>query len=563
MTYDKGHRIMGLIEARLGETAFLDFMRLIYVRYQFRILRVKDFQCELEAYTGQPWDEFFRFWLYGPGIVDWSVEKVSVDRSPLSAVLGPRAAACNNGPRTTDDGRYYKVTAILKLKGNCCEPTTLGVCLDGGEGFQVRVPIQPALAVLETDDPPARVVTLPDNRVRVEVIVPSKPTQVAVDPDQLMVDSEPSNNYWKTKVRWRLTPLYTPLEETDVTNAYDRWNVIAGPWLYGPAYNDPWYMRSSMAGLRVGAYRTQQVFGGAYLAYRTDYRDLAAGVDVFKDHWPWPKTQVGFNAERSLTQFSDHQATADRAVVYGRYVFQYGSSLYLPPMQYVEVFGAVQNHYLPWSANVVEGSQRADHQTAVGIHYRVDYLTPYWDPEGGYRFDATYAQGLPISGNDEAFNQVTGRLSAVKWLPDWLGPLSQTRVAGQLYGAVGLPDRAQYFSLGGSQLFRGFDLAERQGSFIWVANLEWRVPLARDLRWDYCDNTVGVRNLYAAAFYDVGDAYLRGHSLGPVAHAVGAGLRMDVAWFSLIERTILRLDVAKTVNAETPTQIWFGVQHPF
>jgi hypothetical protein len=48
-----------------------------------------------------------------------------------------------------------------------------------------------------------------------------------------------------------------------------------------------------------------------------------------------------------------------------------------------------------------------------------------------------------------------------------------------------------------------------------------------------------------------------------VAHAVGGGLRLDVAWFSFIERTILRFDVAKTVNADTPLQFWFGVQHPF
>ena len=29
------------------------------------------------------------------------------------------------------------------------------------------------------------------------------------------------------------------------------------------------------------------------------------------------------------------------------------------------------------------------------------------------------------------------------------------------------------------------------------------------------------------------------------------------------KRTTLRLDVAKTVNAATPVQVWFGVQQPF
>jgi hypothetical protein len=61
----------------------------------------------------------------------------------------------------------------------------------------------------------------------------------------------------------------------------------------------------------------------------------------------------------------------------------------------------------------------------------------------------------------------------------------------------------------------------------------------------------------------VGSAYVAGKQIGDVAHAVGAGLRLDVAWFSFVERTILRLDVAKTVNDGTPVQVWLGVQHPF
>jgi hypothetical protein len=44
---------------------------------------------------------------------------------------------------------------------------------------------------------------------------------------------------------------------------------------------------------------------------------------------------------------------------------------------------------------------------------------------------------------------------------------------------------------------------------------------------------------------------------------VGLGLRVDVAWLGLIERTMLRLDVAKTINSNAPVQFWIGVQHPF
>src|SRR6516165_2589874 len=86
MCYDRGSKIVGMIEYRLGEAAFFDFMRIIYNRYQFRIIRVADFERELEAYTGEDWSEFFQHWLYGAGMSDWCIEKVSMVRSPWSAV---------------------------------------------------------------------------------------------------------------------------------------------------------------------------------------------------------------------------------------------------------------------------------------------------------------------------------------------------------------------------------------------------------------------------------------------------------------------------------------------
>ena len=106
-------------------------------------------------------------------------------------------------------------------------------------------------------------------------------------------------------------------------------------------------------------------------------------------------------------------------------------------------------------------------------------------------------------------------------------------------------------------------MAQRQGSLAWVASAEWRIPIATGITWDVLDHTAGLRNIYLAAFYDVGDAYLRNRQIGPIAHAFGAGVRLDIAWFSFIERSLFRIDVAKTINDNTPVQVWFGVQHPF
>jgi hypothetical protein len=610
MCYDKGSRIVGMIEDRLGTAAYLEFNRHLYRRYRYRILRVKDLQAELETYTGLKWDEFFQRWLYGAGFTDWAVEKVKVERLPEPLPHYSRLIAGlpdDSDEADSDEHRPClctrhkrhpcKVTILLHQKAEYDEETVVGICLDDGkchakcnrEGcpYQVRIPIVPAAGVVELDDPPTRVEPLPDHRVRIEIVLPCRPTQVTVDPDRILPDADPANNYWKPPKRIRFSPLYTFLEETDLTNAYDRWNVLFGPWLFGAPYEDPWYTRSTMIGARAGLYRTQFFSGGIYAAYRTDFRDVVAGIDGMWDHWPWHHTQVGFNFEQRLATFENGDNSAKRGSVFGRYVFEYGDSLYLPPMHYAEMFGVFQQNFLPIPKTTVPGAERYDQTDTLGLHYHLDLLTPYWDPEGGALIDATYSVGLADLNSDHVLQQLTAQASVVKFTPDltafgdrlaaagfwpmadgrWpmavLRWLADTKWAFRAYGAVGLPNRAEYFPLGGSELLRGFDLAQRQGSITWVASAEWRVPLARHVVWDALDHSIGVRNVYAAAFYDVGDAYLKNQSLGPVAHSVGTGLRLDVAWFSFIERTTLRFDVAKTVNADTPVQFWFGIKHPF
>jgi hypothetical protein len=421
----------------------------------------------------------------------------------------------------------------------------------------------------------AVVESLGDHRLRVTVDLPCRPAQIAVDPDQVLVDKNPANNFWRVCPRIRFAPVYTFLEETDLTTAFDRWNILYGPWINSPAYPDPWYTRSPMIGVRAGLYRLQKFNGGVYAALRGDYRDVVAGADGLLDHWPWPRTQAGFNVEQRLLSLQDANDTAFRASAFFRYVLTYGSSLYLPPMQYVESFAAYQDNFLPFPRQRGVGAERYDSMTTAGIHYRVNYLTPYWDAEGGFQLDATYQAGAVdlIGEGSRTHHQVSGQLAMVKGLPDLtdLSPLApglfawlaDTRLAFRLYGAGGLPDRGEYFSLGGGTLLRGYDQRQRQGSLAWVGSVEWRLPVCQDVEYDICDHTLGVRNVNLALFYDAGNVYVRGRSVGPVAHAIGVGLRVDTAIFSFVERATLRLDVAKTVNDATPVQFWFGVQHPF
>jgi hypothetical protein len=586
MAYDKGSRVMGMIEERMGEAAFLDCMRGICNRYQYRVLRVADFRRELEAYTGYSWYEFFRDWLYGPGLTDWAVGDVTVEPPPMCckpAFLCPlkRRRIRDDGPNQLGEAEgRTRVIVILRQKGEINEQTTLGFAMNCCQGYPIRIPILPQAGSYHIDEPPASVEVQPDGKVRVEVLLPEEPTQIAVDPDQILIDKDPTNNYWKPPVRVRFAPIYTFLEETDLTNYYDRWNLIFGPWFYGSVYDEPWYSRTTMVGARVGAYRTQEFDGGVYAAYRTDYRDLVVGTDALWDHVLDPNIQFGFNAERRLTTTLGGDENAFRSAAFGRYIFLQGDSLYLEPAHYLEAFTSYQQNFFPLPKHTVPGGERFDQTTTAGLHYRLDYLTPYWDPEGGFKLDLLYQGGAAGLEKIQGLNEASAQFSTVHYLPDLtpaLGScphvqeavrpalewLADTRVAVRAYGATGLPTKGEFFTLGGDDLFRGFDQSQRQGSTVWVGSLEWRAPLAKGLTWDAFDHVVGLRNIYGAAFYDVGDAYLSGRQVGPVAHAVGGGLRLDVSWFGFVERTMLRFDVAQTINVASPTQFIFGVGAPF
>jgi len=566
--YDRGSRVLSMIEAQMGEAAFLDFIRMLVKKYSFKVIQVVDFRRDLEEYTGRDWGVFFDRWVYGKGMIDWSIEEVRFTDDPSAMTGTPRLLKSQS---LMPQPREESVSVAVRQKGDFVEPTTVEFRKDGTGGYVLKKYLYPNAeggATLED----GTVITKSPDRPDVwwmSVKLPSRPDQVTVDPDRVLMDSDLSNNAWRPTIpRFHATPLYTMLDETDLTNDYDRWNFGVGPWVGGALYPDPWYVRSTMFGVRAGAYRTQVFTGGIYAAYRTDYRDAVLGVDGLWDHCFHPRMQIGFNYEQRILEPIGTTAPSGekRGSLFARYVLEYGPSLYLPAANYVDLFSAYSDNFLPFARTTSPGAVRPNWTQTTGLHYRLNMYTPYWDPEGGFWIDAWSSGGVANLGNGaEGAYEGRGELAAVRKLPDELGPiLGETRAAARVVVQGATPNQGQFFALGGGTLFRGYDLAQRQGSLLWVTNLELRVPLARHVQWDVLDHVAGGRNLYLAGFYDVGAIYANGQQVGNnVAHAVGLGLRLDTAFFSFIERATLRVDVSKTINDSTPYQFWFGVQHAF
>ena len=221
-------------------------------------------------------------------------------------------------------------------------------------------------------------------------------------------------------MRTRVTPVYTMLDETDMTSDYDRCNFTAGPWIWGPSYNDPWYTRSTMLGLRAGFNRPQHYRAGAYLALRSDYRDLVLGADAV---WLGDHLEAGLNYERRIGGpwgGLDGAGGPQRAVGYLRQVIKPSSSMYLPPLMYQEGFGTWQDNFLPFART--PAGVRWDRLSMAGYHYRFNLYTPYWDPECGVWVDAMAAGGVAEFTGWRGMGQGRIELAGVHRLPDFVGP---------------------------------------------------------------------------------------------------------------------------------------------
>lgn len=570
LAYDKSSKIFDMIADRLGEQAFFEFLRVVQRKYRYRILHMSDIESELNDFTGQDWTPFFDRWLRGPGQCNWAIESVEI-----IPTHGPRKLL---GSKALKDQPVRAVVKLLRT-GPTVEDTTLGVRLSGQEGYSLRLPVA---TDMDWESPDGQAHAHPAGKDRVELVLelPSEPEQISVDPDQIIPDTNLHDNHWCKVPKTRATWLYTGLDESDLTTDNDQLNVTAGPWLYGSSYSNAWYTRTTMLGARAGAYRTQEFSGGIYAAYRTDFRDVVIGADGLVEHWPDPSVQSGFNVEQRVYEFQNGQSNPLRASLFARKVLFPNSSMYLLPFDFLEGYTTYTGNFLPYAREIQAGAQRFNENTVMGLHYRINRLTPYWDPQMGWQFDVAAEGGQTQLETSSGLAKIWSQVAAVTELPDltplfaltprlqdalspWFGRMARTRLALRAYGGTSAPSRGLFFPLGGSEAFRGYSLAQRQGSTVWVGSAEWRVPVIEHMETDFCDHIAGLRTVQCAFFYDVGDAYAAGHSAGPVSHALGFGLRLDAVLLSFVERATIRLDYAQTIGQDVGPQFWFGITQPF
>lgn len=149
LTYSKPAVVYRMLQAYLGDAAFLAGLRRYYAENRLKHVTLEDFRRAMEAASGQELGWFFDQWFRSTATLDYAIREATAERRP--------------------DGRWTTRVTVERT-GDAWMPVALEV---GG--------------VRRTLDSRERVQT-------VEVVTPQRPAEAVLDPDTVVLDTDRSNN---------------------------------------------------------------------------------------------------------------------------------------------------------------------------------------------------------------------------------------------------------------------------------------------------------------------------------------------------------------------------------
>jgi len=537
LVYDKGARIFGMIQHRLGRERFFGFLRLLYAEYKFRILRADDFQRLLEDYSGESWEQFFDDWLRSNRTCDWKLANV----------------------QTAQEGDHFRTIARVVQTGDIAEPIEVALHLapeidSDAETIVEAMPGIAGLAERQWNNSNSR--QIDETTWEFSFVTDRPPKQVEIDPDGWVIDQNPANNDWKRDIKVRYSPLYTPLDEATLIQPFEKPAIV-----FGPGFDN-----EGRIGLRGSLIASNQFRISPFIAYTTEtnHENLSAGIDSVFYNVPWPNWQLGLRYEHSL--FTNIANTpGDQAKLYVRKILAYTTSLIRPDLSYFDFYARVGDNFFPDAdTSMPAGFGIEDYRNirAVGATFHADTRMPYWNPRSGFLFDTNFEHGFVAFGDGRTYDRVDGQFSVVQGLPEGHGYFSETRIAARAAGGYGWSDNGEHFRFGGPGRFRGRHSDETEGNAFWLSSLEWRFPITGELDLEVVDNLAALRSISASVFYDVGESFLFDKSQGGVDQAIGGGLYFDLPLLSFVETLTFRIEYARSLRRDTGV-FWFGLYHAF
>ena len=503
IAYGKGAGVVAMLKNYLGEEIFHKVFKRIFAEFSYKNLSVKDFVRICEEESRRDLSEFFDQWLHSSKKLDYAITHVKGDE------------------------------VTIKQKGDAHMPLQMKVTYSGGREKVYDMDIRERKEVFPLEDG-------------------AKITRLQLDPYDKLLDIDRTNDHWPRRVKFMPVPLYLGLHDMSIFMPEDSYNVVVGPELANNGFGLKASFQKPFDYYSYAA--TDYEFGeqlhhsrGGFQLNNVFHTQTTAGIEVKNTH--------------DLDDGDDDLASGKLFLRRELWPVQYGLgdindhvSLYL-----------LRNRSINDGAQVISGREDGRNidysrrnESIVGLTLNLNRSGPYPDPVQGYRVSTLVENAGHFLGATQQFTREAVDLSGYQ-------PVTpRTRVAGRIKVGMGQPDDKALFFIGGIDGLRGYERKSIRGANALLGSLEYRFPIKDNMKIYVLDNILGFESLGGVFFADAGQSWFGDFDESDLKKNAGFGLRVTVSVGSLLEKVIIRADVAQAINdSDEDPRFWLGLNHAF
>lgn len=502
IAYGKGAGVVTMLKSFLGEDVFNQVFKRIFNEYRHKNLSVKDFIRICEEESRRDLSEFFDQWLYSDKKLDYAITKVA-----------------NN-----------EVT--IEQRGEVKMP------------LQIKAIFANGLETVYDTDPQQRTEVVPlENKAKI--------THLQLDPNEKLLDIDRTNDHWPRRLHIVPVPLFIGLRDMPIILPEDSYNLVFGPEINNgvglkTSLQKPfdWYSYAA----------TDYEFGeqlhhtrGGFQLNNIFHAQTTAGIDIRNTH--------------DLDDGDDDLVSGKLFLRRELWPAQYGLgdindhvSLYL-----------LRNRSIGDGAQIISGREDGRNidysrrnESIVGAMLHLNRSGPFPDPVQGYRVNAMVENAGHFLGATQQFTREAIDLSTYH-------PVTpRSRFATRVKVGMGQPDDKALFFIGGMDGLRGYERKTIRGSHALLGSLEYRFPLKDNINLYVFDHILGFESIGGVFFADAGQSWFGDFDESDLKKNAGIGLRLTVNVGALLEKVVIRLDVAQAINdSDEDVRYWFGINHAF
>ncbi len=377
---------------------------------------------------------------------------------------------------------------------------------------------------------------------------------IYLEPAELSLDLDKTNNYLPRKVNIKIIPLYYFIYEIPIFLKQDSFNIITGPtlgsnslglktslqkpldWISYTSVNYEFAegLLNSTAGFQLNHLGLKQATAGFELYNKKDYsndsdaKEDIQGIKLFLRKELWPASYGLFEPNDHITFYILRDTKLKGTTLLG---------------------GLEDIHNLNY---------RQKDEAIVGLNLTLNRARTYPDYFTGWKAFLNLENAGHFLGGDTAFFRTNFGFDKYFCITD------NHKIALNSKFGFGSPGDKYLFYLGGIEGLRGYGRKEIKGSQMLLCRMEYRAKLKDDMGIYLLDNTLHFKDFSIVPFFDVGKTWFTNFNSTDFKKDAGLGFTLKVALAGLLEETIVRFDVSRAIDEpkEKP-RLWFSIANSF